>query len=169
MLHHTGTITSSLRQLEGTYSAAEGAVVYEGSANAAACNDFAFGLRKHTGSEGGGSVADSHHSSAIGIGSPTRAERDEAHHLSPRKVFYYREGLMSRGAEELPPDGIEPRSPSSLCRPMLDLPRSVGSSESPPTDVAFGSGRPQRPEASTRTASQCVPAIGSNGDMMGIF
>jgi hypothetical protein len=73
----------------------------------------------------------------------------------------------SRGHEEEDVEDDRARSPSSLSRAGSTT--SVGSREAPGTEVAFGSGRPQRPEAAIYTGSRCIPAIGRSGDMPGVY
>ena len=58
----------------------------------------------------------------------------------------------------------EGMSPSSLARSASAL--SVGSHESAPKSVAFGSGRPQRPEASVTGHSGCLP---TTSRLLGVF
>ena len=61
------------------------------------------------------------------------------------------------------------KSPSSLSRPLSAQATSVGSHESPPKPIAFGSGRPQRPESTVYTGSSGVPGVGIFGDVQGVY
>ena len=63
-----------------------------------------------------------------------------------------------------PPSSPSPPSPSSLARSPSQC--SAGSLEQEPSPIAFGSGRPQRPEASRKGSSTTVVSAGAAGELI---
>ena len=183
-LHGTGTIASALRSWEAQpeLNEARTPVQCQGSSTAMNSNAFASILRK-SGDDEAGAMSACASTIAGGMPPPTAEvlesvlvaqglmaashgssmlQRDDAWRASHRDSIG---SISDFGGDSYP----NARSPSSLSRPMSACAVSVGNHESPPTEVAFGSGRPQRPGISTYTASSCVPAIGNEGDVRGIF
>ena len=156
-LHSTGTITSVLRSVDHTDSNFEGGglCMQAGSVSAQSTNAFASSLRKTPEDAAGLSHPTQDLLSRVVCGSSMEPDGWRSSH-----------GLNSLAGSD---DFTRSRSPSSLSRPLSLHATSVGSHESPPKPVAFGSGRPQRPDSTTYTGSASVPAIGSGGDVQGVF
>ena len=147
-LHSSSTISSSLREMKLLAIAQDVAVTREGTTNGASVNQFAYGLRKHDTS------ADDM------VAAPTASQLE----TTPRSASRRRSGSLGGSSPgEMTPARSFTRSAGSASA------RSVGSTESPPADIAFGSGRPQRPTTSLTSTSRTAPVIGSHGEVMGIF
>ena len=155
-LHDARTISSVIRSVEAESQGMGGAsLLRDGTANAASTNAFASGLRAYEIEE----QYDSHPTADL----LASGARSPAFRTSQRSMASVHSGDYGEASD------ANARSPSSLSRPGSQSAISVGSHESPPTNVAFGSGRPQRPESTTYTASTSVPAIGNQGEVMGVF
>ena len=158
-LHDARTISSVIRSAEAEGQGIGGAsLLRDGTANAASTNAFASGLRAYEMDE---QIAT--YPTAELLVSDARSPASRAFRTSQQSMASAHSGDYGEASD------ANARSPSSLSRPGSVGAISVGSHESPPANVAFGSGRPQRPEATTYTASTSVPAIGNEGEVMGVF
>lgn len=149
-LHETATVASVIRAQEAPHPIEGGGFFFEGSANAATNNCFASSLR----------------SSCAPAAAPTAEMLRAAADSTPRGGSGSTPRRLSRSASgdsatEMFGEGV---APSSLAR--SDSARSVGSHESPSKSVAFGSGRPQRPEASVQGHSACLP---TTSRLLGVY
>jgi hypothetical protein len=144
-------------------------VVRDGTINAASTNSFAGDLR-HYGSGGEAAAEAAALDAALRQALEETPRSPTAARLARRQVEsgYLPKSAPRYAAEAQSKSEQRATSPSSLSARESPT-RSHGSHESPPTDVAFGSGRPQRPEAALHTASNFVPVVGRRGEVPGIF
>ena len=153
-LHNAGTISSTIStSLRGSVGVrAEGMIMLDGRADAKALNNFAFQLRRAPGSTTASSSTLDTLAAAVGPSSSTSPGQGGTRRSPGRDA-----GVNTQLAS----------SPSSLTRPKSP-PQSVGSREAPSSDVAFGSARVQRPDASTLTSTLQIPRS-RTGEVAGIF
>lgn len=157
-----------------------------GSASSATLNRFAYQLREYGGSQfrdiridGEPEEPQGSHDDeglgheGIGVGSDGGDRPSAALHIdgylrqhlaAPPRSPSHRD-LPSPSASELcrasPPSSLAAARPGSRC--------SAGSIENEPSPIAFGSGRPQRPDAAVRGHSTNTGRIGGKGEIPGVY